>query len=184
MKKIYLIIVVIIVLAIFNGCSQVTSLSGKYVNEQDSSEYLKFSGESTVEFSADGEKMTGTYSIVEDTVMLVFGTGENAAIRFFAIRDKNTLIYNLFGVAYVKRTFGNYYWKTILLFCTIGSVILGVIGNILDKKEKNNGKSTVNKGGMKAVGEELAKSAAEMLNETIDDIKEDWKDIKGDTKDS
>lgn len=188
MKKINLIIVVLVVLAVFSGCGRITSLSGKYVNEQDSSQYLKFSGESTVVFCTDGEKMTGTYSIAENAVMLVFGAGENVTMEFFAIKDKNTLIYNLFGVAYTKRTLWNYYWKKIFLYGTIGLIILGIIGNIIDKKEKNNGKSAVNKGGLKTVGKELAKSAAETLNETIDDIKDDWKetmdDIKSGTKDS
>lgn len=175
MKKKYLIIAVIVVLVILSGCGQVTSLSGKYVNEQNNSEYLKFSGETTVVFRADGEKITGTYSIVGDTVMLVFGAGENTTLEFFAIKDKNTLIYNLYGVAYVKRTFWNYYWKKILIFGTIGFFILGIIGNILEKKEKNNEKNMVNEEGLKAVGVELAKSAAETLNEMIDDIKEDIK---------
>lgn len=184
MKKINLIIVVIIGILVFSGCGQIKSLSGKYINEQDSSSYLKFSGESTVVFCTDGEKVTGTYSIAGNAVMLAFGTGEDAAIEFLAIKNRSTLIYNLFGVAYVKRTFLNYYWKRILLFGTIGFIILGIIGNIIDKKEKKNGKSTGNKEGLKAIGEELAKSVAESLNETIDDIKEDWKETINDIKDT
>ena len=176
MKKMYLVIVVIIGILVFSGCGKVTSLSGKYINEQDSSDYVKFSGESTAVFCIDGDKKTGTYSIAGDAVMLAFGSGENVEMEFFAIKNKNTLIYNIFGVAYVKRTFLNYYWKRILLFGAIGFVILSIIGNILIKKEEKNGKSTENKGGLKAAGEELAKSAAESLNETIDDIKKDWKE--------
>lgn len=175
MKKIEVIIVVIFMLITFTGCGQVKSLSGKYVNEQDSSEYLKFSGESTVVLCADGEKITGTYSIYKDAAMLMFGSGDNVESVILGIKNKNTLILNIVGVAYVKKTFWNYYWKKILLYGTIGFIVLAVIGNIINKKEKHNDTSTTTKQGLKAIGEELAKSAAETLNETIDEIKEDMK---------
>lgn len=62
---------------------------------------------------------------------------------------------------------------------------LGIIGNILNKKKPSDKKDTKEdtvdeenrtiKESLKAVGEELTRSAAESLNKTIDEIKEDWK---------
>lgn len=121
MKKIGAIIVVIIILAVFNRCSQISSLSGTYVNEQDSSEYLKFSGESTVTLHADGKKYTGTYSIYDNAVMLTFSSNDDIESVVLEIKSKKVLS-TIMGLAYVKRTFWNYYWKRWLLWSFILSV--------------------------------------------------------------
>lgn len=125
-----MIVVILFVFAAFNRCSQISSLSGKYVNEQDKSEYFKFSGESTVVLHTGGNKVTGTYSIYEDAVMLIFGSGDKAERVILGIKNKNTLIYNGVGVAFVKRTFWNYYWKWYLLWSSIISVIWFLVKKI------------------------------------------------------
>lgn len=142
MKKIVVMLVLFILVA-FSGCGQVKSLSGKYVNEQDKNEYLKFSGESTVEMYSDGEKITGTYFIYADAVWSTFGSGDKAKSELFAIKNKSTLIYNGVGVAFVKKTFWNYYWKKLVLITVVMYGVLFIINLIksLKKNGKNLGKA-------------------------------------------
>lgn len=118
MKKIGVAIVVILILAAFTRCGQITKLSGKYVNEQDKSEYLKFSGESTVVLHTDGKNYKGTYDIYENALMLTFNTNDKIENEIMEIRDKKVLL-TLTDVAFVKRTFWNYYWKIWLLVTCI-----------------------------------------------------------------
>lgn len=137
MKKFGLALIIFILL-VFNGCGQISSFSGKYVNEQNKSEYLKFSGESTVDLYSDGRKTTGTYFIYNDAVMVTFGSGDNIESTIFAIKNKNTLIYNGVGVAYVKKTFWNYYWKKILLLIFIVYGALLVFNFVKNLKNGSN----------------------------------------------
>lgn len=129
MKKIGAIIVVIIILATFSGCGQTSRLSGKYVNEQDSSRYLKFSGESTVTLHTDGVDYIGTYSILDNALMLTFASNDNMESVVLEIKSKKVLS-TLMGLAYVKRTFWNYYWKRWLLWSFIFSVASFLIKKI------------------------------------------------------
>lgn len=118
MKKVGAVIIVIIVLAAFSRCGQVSSLSGKYTNEQDKSEYLKFSGESTVKLHTAGKDYTGTYRIHDNAVWLTFDQGDNIGLTVLEIKKKNVLL-TLGGTAYVRKTFWNHYWKIWLLISVV-----------------------------------------------------------------
>lgn len=137
MKKISVAIVIMIILATFTGCGRVSSLSGKYVNEQDKSEYFKFSGESTVEMHSGNQKITGTYFIYSDAVICTFGSGDNSDSIMFVMKNKSTLIYNGVGVAFVKKTFFNFYWKVLALLIIIVYGIMFII-NFIKNLKKND----------------------------------------------
>lgn len=130
MKKVRAIIIVIIVLVAFSGCGQVSSLSGKYINEQDKSEYLKFSGESTVKLHIEGMDYTGTYSILDNAVFLTFGQGDDAGIVVLEIKKKDVLL-SLNGLAYVKKTFWNHYWKIYLFISVVIEIIYFLFKKII-----------------------------------------------------
>lgn len=150
-----MIVAIFILVAFMAGCGQVSSLSGKYVNEQDKNEYFKFSDESTVEMYSGGHKVTGTYFIYTDAVMCTFGSGDNAYYEVFEIKAKDTLIYNGIGVAFVKKTFWNYYWKRFLLLCLVIYGTLFVI-NFIKNLRKN--------------GYHIGKAIDEALDQTEDMI--------------
>lgn len=130
MKKVRAIIIVIIVLVAFSGCGQVSSLSGKYINEQDKSEYLKFSGESTVKLHIEDMDYTGTYSILDNAVFLTFGQGDDTGIVVLEIKKKDVLL-SLNGLAYVKKTFWNHYWKIYLFISVVIEIIYFLFKKII-----------------------------------------------------
>lgn len=167
MKKYRIVIALIVVIIVFTGCGHVTSLSGKFINEQNSNEWIKFSGKSVATIHADDINITGTYLISDDVVMITIVTEDSTDSLLLAIEDKYTLRYNLVGVAFVKKTLWNYYWKKILLYGTIGCFILGIIEDIIKRKKTSDKKSTTDKKDMTT--KEEIKSAAEGLDETIDD---------------
>ncbi|MDO4332133.1 MAG: zinc ribbon domain-containing protein [Eubacteriales bacterium] len=126
-SKIVAFLFVIVFMLLLGGCG-VTKLSGTYVNELDSTEYLKFSGKSKVKLYTQDSTQTGSYRIIDDLLVLSFGDGENATV-FLEIENKKTLYYGL--VAYVKKNFLQRHWLKIL----IGTIVVGIIGWIAEKLE-------------------------------------------------
>lgn len=123
------IIFIILTMFILSGCG-VKKLSGTYVSEQNSDEYLKFSGESKVSLYSENEKIDGSYRI-EDGLVLAYFDSEDASL-LLEIKDKKTLYYGM--NAYVKVGFWKKHWKKIVIVIVVFGIISAVYKKITGRE--------------------------------------------------
>lgn len=119
-KKNCAIMLFVVFLMIFmSGCG-VKKLSGKYVNENNKSEYFKFSGESKVTYHNEQGSKVGNYRIENNALIAYFEEGEE--LIFLEVKDKKTL-YEGYTTAYVKKNFLQRHWEAIVIFLVIYSIV-------------------------------------------------------------
>lgn len=117
MKKIYAILILILTAFIMSGCGK-TNISGTYVSERDSNEYLEFTGESRVEYHFDGDSMVGSFRVADNLVLISFDNNESVILE--AKNDKT--LYNGLN-AFVKKGFWEkHWWKFVIGFVALGAV--------------------------------------------------------------
>lgn len=122
MKKIIAFAVLLVTALTLTGCfAKDIKLSGTYVSELDKEQYLKFSGESKVDIHLGGAKVTGSYIVLDQLVMINAGTGD--AITLVA-KDDKTLYSGT--VAFVKQGFWKKHWWKVVLVLVGLSIISGI----------------------------------------------------------
>ena len=134
-------VVLMALMVMLSSCGESNSLSGKYVNAGDNTEYLEFSGKNSFELYKNGKmSMYGSYKISGDILTLSFDLGSSwSDLSCKLNKSKNTIYFD--GTSYIKGgtdAAGNIveekgFWAKHWPKFVIGFIVLGVIGMIYNK---------------------------------------------------
>lgn len=130
LRKATAFIILVMLMMLLGGCG-VKKLSGTYVNELDRKNYLKFSGKSKVTLHNENGKITGSYRIKDDLLVLYFDT-EEGTMAWLEIEDKKTLYDGM--TAYVKKGFLERNWLKILIFTIVFGTVMIVYEKITGRE--------------------------------------------------
>jgi len=117
--------ILMVFVLMLSGCGG-SGLSGKYVNEANDSQYLKFSGSRNVVLSGGGHPgVDGNYYIRGNTLYISFDYGGyNSQEAFILNSNRSTISYD--GGAFIKKKgfLARHWLKIVIVWMVLGLIVI------------------------------------------------------------